>query len=122
MGAADLLASHVVVPRLKPTAGIRPASRLVAGQNLQPRHLLLFMRWLLAFRRKPHKQIGRLRPVQLEDGSVLTVARLQISSIRGRIVLSSSRPTQVARLVQSFTSVLAMPAGPAFRETSDEYL
>jgi hypothetical protein len=42
----DLLPVCVVVPRLKPTAGIRPASRLAAGQNLSPRHLLLFMRWL----------------------------------------------------------------------------
>src|SRR5215510_16564240 len=41
-GAADLLPGHVVVPRLKPAAGIRPASRLVASQNLWPRHLLLF--------------------------------------------------------------------------------
>src|SRR6266478_10067634 len=46
-GAADLLPGHVVVPRLKPAAGIRPASRLVASQNLWPRHLLLFIRWLL---------------------------------------------------------------------------
>jgi hypothetical protein len=41
------LPGHVVVPRLKPAVGIRPASRLVASQNLSPRHLLLFMRWLL---------------------------------------------------------------------------
>src|SRR5882672_12194347 len=34
---ADLLAGHVVIPRLKPATGIRPASCLVASQNLWPR-------------------------------------------------------------------------------------
>jgi len=43
-GAADLLAGCVVAPRLQPAAGMRPASRLASGQNLSPRHLLLFMR------------------------------------------------------------------------------
>src|SRR3974390_2712427 len=46
-GAADLLAGHVVVPRLQPAAGMRPASRRVANQNLWPRPLRLFVRLLL---------------------------------------------------------------------------
>ena len=43
-GARDLLACDVVAPRLKPAAGIRPASRLVTDQNLCARHSLPFMR------------------------------------------------------------------------------
>ncbi len=40
--AADLCAGHVVVRRSQPHFGDAPSSRLVAGANLWPRHLLLF--------------------------------------------------------------------------------
>ena len=43
-GTADLWAGRVVVRRLQPAEGMRAASRLAAGPNLWPRHLLLFMR------------------------------------------------------------------------------
>ena len=45
-GAADLCAGHVVVRRSQPHCGDAPSSRRVAGPNLWPRHLLLFMRCL----------------------------------------------------------------------------
>ena len=45
--AADLCAGHFVVRRSQPPCGDAPSSRLVAGPNLWPRHLLLFMRCLL---------------------------------------------------------------------------
>jgi len=43
-GAADLCAGHFVVRRSQPHCGDAPSSRLVAGPNLWPRHLPLFMR------------------------------------------------------------------------------
>jgi hypothetical protein len=46
-GTADLWAGHVVVRRSQPHCGDALSSRLVAGPNLWPRHLRLFMRWLL---------------------------------------------------------------------------
>src|SRR4029077_11508936 len=46
--AGDLCAGHVVVRRSQPHCGDAPSSRLVASPNLWPRHLRLFMRWLLA--------------------------------------------------------------------------
>jgi hypothetical protein len=45
--AADLLTACVVVRQLQPAAGMRLTSRLAGSQNLSPRHLPLFMRWLL---------------------------------------------------------------------------
>src|SRR5437868_9629185 len=61
-GAANLLASCVVVPRSKPAAGIKLASRLASDQNLRRRHPLLFMRWLLAAMdtEKEWEQLGKL--------------------------------------------------------------
>jgi len=109
--AADLLLGHVVVPRLKPATGIgfpsptsqapkrdvlfencgHPASRLVASQNLWPRHLLPFMRWLLDFlgasaglavfggRRRPEDSTGQSQAVERVFLDVKT-NRLQISA------------------------------------------
>jgi hypothetical protein len=43
-GTADLCAGHIVVRRSQPHCGDAPSSRRVAGPNLWPRHLRLFMR------------------------------------------------------------------------------
>ena len=43
-GTADLCAGHVVVRPSQPHCGDAPSSRRVAGPNLWPRHLLLFVR------------------------------------------------------------------------------
>jgi hypothetical protein len=101
--AVDLLTGCIVVPRLKPTAGIGfpsparfsgptravlfencgcPASRLAASQNLSPRHLLLFMRRLPVylpggcpkFQRGPdHSKQGGFWPNELLARQMLLV-------------------------------------------------
>ena len=64
--AADLLTARVVVRRLQPATGMHPYSRLAGSQNLSPRHLLLFMRWLLG-KKAPPMNPGELGWDQIEN-------------------------------------------------------
>jgi len=50
------LACYFVVRRSQPHCGDAPSSRLAAGQNPQPRHLHLFMGWLLSVAGNPENQ------------------------------------------------------------------
>src|SRR5258708_36032348 len=62
---ANLWAGHVVVRRSQPHCGDAPSSRLVAGTNLWPRHLLLFMRWLLGKQWQRPPVVKRVAVAQL---------------------------------------------------------